>query len=203
MNDHQAFHVASPKKRAAARAIDALVTVVLAALMTMAAGCTAAVIAFASMDNWGDDHSGAFLAWFILFALLALVPVARYEVASTARRGQTFGKRCMGIRVVLWDDQAAPTGDLECPDARCSVERWVVPHGAGLLAGVVAGVVAAQKIGDYGVLVGAGVGLAVLTVVYASSLRDEHGRGWHDKAAGTVVVLEAESATQQDSQQDS
>ena len=129
------------------------------------------------------------------------LPVARYEVAATARRGQTFGMRSMGIRVVLCDDQGAPTSDFECPDVRCSIERWAVPHGAGLFAGVVAGVVA-ERIWYHGALVGVGAGGAVWTVVYLSSLWDKHGRGWHDKAAGTVVVLDAQSATQQDPRQD-
>ena len=36
--------------------------------------------------------------------------------------------------------------------------------------------------------ISAGAGLAAWLLVYASSLFDSDGRGWHDKAAGTVVV---------------
>ena len=40
--------------------------------------------------------------------------------------------------------------------------------------------------------VGAGAGVAAWAVVYASSLFDNNGRGWHDKAAGTIVEVGGE-----------
>ena len=193
MNEHGGLQLADPKRRAAARAIDAVVTIVLALAAFMVAGFAAAFVSLSMGGLSGDDD--ALYGWLVLFSLLALVPVAGYEVAATARRGQTFGKRCMGLRVVVWDeDIAAPAGGAESVDARRSIERWAVPHGSGLLAGVVAGVVAAPKIGAYGLLVGADTWLVVSMVIYLSALGDPHGRGWHDKAAGTVVV---EAATQQ------
>ena len=194
MNEHEARQLASPKRRAAARAVDALVTAVLASLLMVASGCTALLIGVSSED--GFDQAGDITGLFILFSLLALIPLARYEVAYTARRGQTFGKGLAGIQVVRCDDQGALTSDLECPGFRCSVERWVVPHGAGLFVGVVAGVVA-ERIWYFGELVGIGAGLAVWTVVYMSSLWDKHGRGWHDKAAGTIVVAAPDPHPQQ------
>ena len=192
MSEHDKWQLASPKRRAAARAIDAVVTVVLALAAFMVAGFAAALVAL-SVDGFSGDDD-ALYGWLVLFSLLALVPVARYEVAATARRGQTFGKRRMGLRVVVWDeDMAAPAGGDDGVDVRCSVERWAVPHGCGMLVGVVAGAVAASKIGAYGLLVGADTWLVVSAVIYVSALGDAHGRGWHDKAAGTVVV-EAEPA---------
>ena len=192
MNERSEFQLAGPKRRAAARAIDAVVTIVLALAAFMVAGFAAALVAL-SVDGFSGDDD-ALYGWLVLFSLLALVPVARYEVAATARRGQTFGKRRMGLRVVVWDeDIAAPAGGDDGVDVRCSVERWAVPHGCGMLVGVVAGAVAASKIGAYGLLVGADTWLVVSAVIYVSALGDAHGRGWHDKAAGTVVV-EAEPA---------
>ena len=194
MNEHGELQLADPKRRAAARAIDAVVTIVLALVAVMVAGFAAALVSLFMHGFSGGDEQTLYV-WLILFSLLALIPVASYEVAATARRGQTFGKRCMGLRVVVWDeDIAAPAGAAESVDARRSIERWAVPHGSGLLAGVVAGVVAAPKIGAYGLLVGADTWLVVSAVIYLSALGDPHGRGWHDKAAGTVVV---EAATQQ------
>ena len=171
VNEHGGLQLADPKRRAAARAIDAVVTIVLALAAFMVAGFAAAFVSLSMGGLSGDDD--ALYGWLVLFSLLALVPVAGYEVAATARRGQTFGKRCMGLRVVVWDeDIAAPAGGAESVDARRSIERWAVPHGSGLLAGVVAGVVAAPKIGAYGLLVGADTWLVVSMVIYIYTYGD-------------------------------
>ena len=202
MNHRETHQLASPKSRAAARAIDAVVTAALALVMAFVAGCSALFLSWNSQDYLGDDTTGDFNAWMIALSLLGLIPVACYEIVSTARRGQTFGKSCLGIGVVLWDDQTtAPACGLECPDARRSIERWTVPHGSGLIAGVVAGAIAARGIDYYGVFVGAGAWLVVSTVFYLSSLLDKNGRGWHDKAAGTIVV-EASCLPQTPARQD-
>ncbi|MYJ35451.1 MAG: RDD family protein, partial [Acidimicrobiaceae bacterium] len=176
-----------PRRRAAARAIDAAVTVVLALAAVMVAGLAAAFVTLYMHGFSGSD--GALYGWLILFSLLALVPVARFEVTAIARRGQTLGKRTMGLRVVVWDEGVgAPVGGSGGVGAGRSIERWAVPHGAGLLAGVVAGAASAPWIGAYGLLVGAAMWLVVSAVIYLSALGDPHGRGWHDKAAGTIVI---------------
>ena len=51
-----------------------------------------------------------------------------------------------------------------------------------------AGAASAPWIGAYGVLVGADMWMVVSAVIYLSALGDPHGRGWHDKAAGTIVI---------------
>ena len=113
VNEHGGLQLADPKRRAAARAIDAVVTIVLALAAFMVAGFAAAFVSLSMGGFSGDDD--ALYVWLVLFSLLALVPVAGYEVAATARRGQTFGKRLMGLRVVVWDeDIAAPAGGREC-----------------------------------------------------------------------------------------
>ena len=194
VSEHGGLQLAGAKRRAAARAIDAAVTAVLAFVAVMVAGFAAALVSL-SMHGFSGGDDETLYGWLILFSLLALVPVARYEVAATARRGQTFGKRCMGLRVVVWDEKiAAPAGDAESVDARRSIERWAVPHLPGVVVGVLAGVVSGPRFGGWAVLVGADAGLAVWMLVYASSLWDPNGRGWHDKAAGTVVVAGAQAA---------
>ena len=164
-------------------------TAFLAFVLFFVGGCTALLIGLAShgLDSRANETWNAL--W-ILFILLALIPVARYEVTPISKRGQTLGKNIAGIRVQCND--RAPTGDSQPPDFRQSVERWVVPHGAGLLVGVVATLVAVPTIKDYGGYVGVGAGAAVWAAVYASSLFDKNGRGWHDKAAGTIVVVGGE-----------
>ena len=184
---------------------------VVAALVTLAAGCTAALVAQPNLVL-SDENSEKFVALWVLLLVPASIPVVGYEVASTARRGQTYGKRCMGIQVVprrversalrlrhvgkgLWgvplaasDDQAALSGGQRCLERYSSLVRWAVPHGAGLLAAVVAGGVSRdQSDGGFYMSV-AGAGLAAWLLVYASSLWDSNRRGWHDKAAGTIVV---------------
>ena len=186
VSEHGEWQLAGPKRRAAARAVDAVVTVVLAFVAVMVSGITAGFVSL-SVDGFGSD-SDTIVAWFILLLPLALVPVARYEVAATARRGQTFGKDWAEIRVVRYEDLDAPSGDPRLCDLQQSILRWVVPNGCGLLTGVVAGAVTAPQIGGYGVLVGADTWLVVSAVIYLSALGDPHGRGWHDRAAGTVVV---------------
>ena len=202
MNHREAMARAGFWKRAAARATDAFLSVLLAALLAIIAACIAAVVTQPSMlsdENW-DSY------YMLLVPLLvpALILVIRYEVAGTTRRGRTFGKKNMGIRVVHCDDQHGPfsdSSDWEYPEPLYGLIRWAIPHGAGLFAALVTGVAAVPRIGGFGVLVGAAVGLAAWTVVYLSSLLDKNGRGWHDKAAGTIVV-EASCLPQTPARQD-
>lgn len=96
-----------------------------------------------------------------LFVLVAVAAAVGYEVALTATSGATVGKQALHLRVVRRLD-----GSL--PGWKRSGARWLVPA-AGLLV--------------------CGVGQLV---VYASPLLDGSGfnRGWHDRAAGTVVIRE-------------
>ena len=76
---------------------------VIAALMTVAAGLTSLLITqpdFFSEEGW-DAH----YRLLVILLIPASIPVVRYEMVSTARRGQTFAKKLLGIRVVRWDDQ--------------------------------------------------------------------------------------------------
>ena len=142
-------------------------------------------------ENWG-----AFLALWVLLSVLALIPVVQYEVASTVGEGQTFGKRRLGIRVVPWDGQATSTSDQQVLKRMQCVVRWAIPHVAWLVITVVAGVLAFPIVQEwawanwfvfYGI--SGGAGLWAMMLVYLSSVLDENGRGWHDKAAGTIVVM--------------
>lgn len=95
-------------------------------------------------------------------AFLAIVAFAWlvYEAGMHSWRGATLGKLALGLRVV-------ETRTGEPPSGGTATLRWLVPFAGTLLC--VVGVIA----------------------VYASPLLDQerYRRGWHDRAAGTVVVL--------------
>lgn len=181
-------------RRAAARAIDMLVTAGIASVLSLVA---ATIALYLTAQSFWDNNPGPFNTAMGLLLVPVLVVVARYEVAYVARRGQTFGMGLAGIRVVRYEDPDAPSGEPRLCDLRQSILRWAIPHGAGLLVGFVSLQVAIPRIKDYGGYVGVGAGLAAWAVVYASSLFDSLGRGWHDKAAGTVVVEAPDPSVQQ------
>jgi uncharacterized RDD family membrane protein YckC len=94
-----------------------------------------------------------------LFILVAVAAVVGYEVVLTTTQGATFGKRYLHLQVVRRADGTLPTWGP-------AVIRLLVPA-SGLLVCLIGSL-----------------------VVYASSLLDGSGynRGWHDRAAGTVVI---------------
>jgi uncharacterized RDD family membrane protein YckC len=95
-----------------------------------------------------------------------------YIVVATARWGRTLGKLAAGTRVVAADD-----GDV--PGWRRSLVRWAVPALVPLALTVVEPDGGVARFLAYGVWP---------TVVYAPVLWDGWRRGFHDRAAGTVVV---------------
>lgn len=110
----------------------------------------------------GGTEAGAALGLFSFlgtFAVLAVLGLA-YEVVLIALRGQTVGKMATGVRVVRAD-----SGDL--PGWGKSTGRWSIPYLAGLIPVV---------------------GWLVSLLAYVSLTWDDRRQGWHDKAAGTVVV---------------
>ena len=99
------------------------------------------------------------VASFLSTLLLILVVALAYEVVLVAIRGATLGKQLVGIKVVRSADGAIPGWGP-------SLVRWVIPAAASFICGLLE------------------------LVVYSSFLFDSTGRlqGWHDKAAGTLVV---------------
>lgn len=94
-----------------------------------------------------------------MFILLPIVATL-YEVPLTAVRGQTLGKMILRIRVVRLDDGLVPGWGK-------SLGRGVIPMAPALI----------PLTGWIGAL-----------LVYVSVLWDDKRRGWHDKAAKTVVI---------------
>lgn len=95
---------------------------------------------------------------------MPFVAAAVYEVGLIAWRGQTLGKMAQNIRV-------ANVLDGRRPGLGSSTIRFLVP--------TVVSVVFAQLSGSQ---------LPISVLIYLTALLDPLRRGWHDKAAGTVVV---------------
>jgi len=93
------------------------------------------------------------------FALAALVLGALYEITLTATMGQTVGKRLLGIKVVHLSD-----GDV--PGWGSATIRYLLPTAVGALPIV----------------------QFLALVVYLRALWDPMRQGFHDRAAGTIVV---------------
>lgn len=99
--------------------------------------------------------------------------IVLYEMTTIGLSGQTWGKRRRRMRMVTRRDGATPTAP------RAFVRAFVpVAAGAGGLIGATQADPRAPAL----------AGLALWLVVYASAMWGRNGRGWHDIAAGTVVI---------------
>ncbi len=92
--------------------------------------------------------------------LIAMAIGVAYEVVLIAVRGQTLGKMLVSIKVIRADFGGVP-------GAGKSVIRWIIPVAASWVPFI---------------------GFLVSLLVYISLLWDSNRQGWHDKAAGTLVV---------------
>ncbi|HEV3402485.1 MAG TPA: RDD family protein [Acidimicrobiales bacterium] len=93
--------------------------------------------------------------------LVATGIAAVYEVVLIRQRGQTVGKRALGIEVVRETDG-------QHPDWTASIMRYLLP--------VLPALVPVP-------------GLFLLSpVIYLVAIADPLRRGWHDRAAGTIVI---------------
>lgn len=110
----------------------------------------------------GDVSAGSIDLPFWAVAATALLAAA-YEIGFIAMTGQTPGKRALRIQVV-------DVGTGRPPGLGGATIRYLVPSVPALLPGV-------------GPLLG--------LLVYLSALWSPTRQGWHDRAAGTVVVRTA------------
>ena len=100
---------------------------------------------------------------------VSLAPLAiglLYEVALIAARGQTLGKMALKVKVVRADNGLVPGWGK-------SAGRWLVPAIPGLVGWFIPSI--------------SFIGLLSL-LVYVSLTWDKVRQGWHDKAAGTLVI---------------
>ena len=96
----------------------------------------------------------------ILWALASAAIGILYEVTMIANLGQTIGKMATKIKVVRADNGLVPGWSK-------AVIRWILPAAASFIPIL---------------------GFLAWLLVYCSLLWDKRRQGWHDKAAGTLVV---------------
>jgi uncharacterized RDD family membrane protein YckC len=111
--------------------------------------------------NDSVTSSGLFSGLLGVIAIVFLVTLL-YEWLMIAFVGATLGKLALGVRVVK-----ESTGDK--PGAGSGFIRWIIPAAGGIVCGIGA------------------------LLVYLSPFFDNSGKvqGWHDRAAGTLVVKPA------------
>ena len=151
--------LASPGRRLGARLIDWIIFGVIIVILAVVAVASAVSIIGDDPDG-GADQGAAVLLVVFLIALIAFVISLLYEVTLVALRGQTLGKMATGIKVVRADSGSVPGWGK-------AIGRWVIPSSFVLI--------------PY-------AGLVLSWLVYLSLLWDKTRQGWHDKAAGTVVI---------------
>ncbi len=121
-------------------------------------GLPLTVLVFAASDISEDRKTISTPLW---VQLVAAVISALYEVVLIRTRGQTVGKRVLGIKVVRVTDGALP-------DWTAAVVRYVLPVVPVLIP--VPGV------------------FLLSIVIYLVAIVHPLRQGWHDRAAGTIVV---------------
>lgn len=182
-------------RRAAARFIDALCMLALCVLASFVVTLASLPFAIAGAFPMFGEGSDAFVVLVVVSMILLPVGLVYcYEVVSTARRGQTLGKRLMGVCVIRCPDPGSDA--VEPPRRDASVKRWALPHGAAAASAVLS-VVALFALDEaewtdrefFLLLSGLGAFVVVAwAVCYVSALWEKERRGWHDRVAGTVVV---------------
>ena len=126
------------------------------------AAIVAVIWAISQIDeDIADDSDSAFGGLIVL--LIGLLVGILYEVVQTAIWGQTLGKRMVGIKVI----NAASGGT---PGWGKAIGRWAIPTIPILI-----------PIVNF-------VGWIFTMLCYLSITWDRVHQGWHDKAAGTLVI---------------
>lgn len=157
-----AVELAGPGSRLGARIIDWIILFVVSLILLVAGVLALVGLNLEDVEATEDEIEGGtaiFTAIFIGIIAIGLL----YEVAMIAMRGQTLGKMATRIRVVRADNGLVPGWGK-------SFGRWLVPAVFGIA-------------GAYIPFVG-----LIALLIYVSILWDKVRQGWHDKAAGTLVI---------------
>ena len=141
-------------------------------------------VALLAISPAGTTSTAETAAWFYVVSVLAaLLAVSVYEAWSTAAGRPRWRDARAGTRVVRMRDGRSP-GFI------ASLGRSILPIIAALI-----GIVLGTWI-PWAAPLELMAAPALWALVYATAFWDDHGRGWHDKLAGTVVIKD--TARQQD-----
>lgn len=133
-------------------------------------------LALIAISPYGTTDTATWIAWvYVIGVLAALLAVAVYEAWSTATGRPRWRDARSGIRVVRMRDGRSP-------GLIAALGRSILPIIAGLV-----GLLLGTRI-PYAAPLDLALGPALWALVYATAFWDDHGRGWHDKLAGTVVI---------------
>lgn len=154
--------LAGAGSRLGARIIDWIILLIVSIILIVAGVLALVGLDFEDTDETEAEIEGG-LGVFVGIVLALFAIGLLYEVALIATRGQTLGKMATKIRVVRADNGFVPGWGK-------SLGRWLVPAAFGILGSFIPF-----------------VGLVAL-LVYASILWGRNRQGWHDKAAGTLVI---------------
>ena len=174
--------------RLAAKLIDSTVTAIIAfvafvafVLLSMSATGFSFVSHSESEPLNNDEAYG--LAW--PYASVLLYEAAM--IATTAWRGKTPGKKLLGIQVIAHSGSGTPS-------ALRAIIRWALPLAAAapLVAAFILDIPELANNERAAALSGRvwwiWVAVGWWLLVHASTLWDSQRRGWHDTAAGTIVI---------------
>lgn len=134
-------------------------------------------------ELFGDDFFPNMYGPAVLFALYEIVLV--YELFAVSVFGKTVGRQWVSIKVVRFDTGEAPNAESF---VRWSVLAWP-PVLVSAAAALVAWLLPLSRIGVHTAMV-FWPGVVMWLIVCLSPLWDADGRGWHDKAARTVVIAD-------------
>ena len=171
---------ASLGTRLAAKLIDLTITAVIAFIALMY--FTVATLNILIAKQYTDAEA--------YWAASLYVSVLVYEaamIAATAWRGKTPGKKLLGIQVVAHSGSRTPS-------ALRSIIRWALPLAATapLVDTFIRDIPEFANRQEAPALSGRvwwlWVALGWWLLVHASALWDSQRRGWHDKAADTIVI---------------
>ena len=145
MTEHRAHQLAPLRRRAAAQVADAMIMASILFVAALAVGYISAIATQpGTRSGLGDWGLREFLVLWVLLLVPASIPTACYEIVSTARRGGSFGKRAMEVRVTEWNGHPVPFRHAVCASCISSFVRWAIPHLVAAAAAIVAGVASAK-----------------------------------------------------------
>lgn len=157
------------------RLTEATYVFVILILPAFAVGSLIALLQFHPAADKGALNKALWL--YLICLLAALLAVSVYEARSTSTGQPRWRDARAGTRVVRLRD-GQPPGFV------ASLGRAILPVIAGMVGFVVGSWI--PWVAPLDLVLGPGL----WALVYATAFWDDHGRGWHDKLAGTVVIAD-------------